>query len=112
MLPSPSTSSQKSASGRPPVAHKNLRALPATMVPRIQKSRRAAAPRGYPLGAVPGTCEKPATDAASLARDPAHRRRRRGDVRVALAAISQHDHQSHLLGKEARTHYDQEKRST
>jgi hypothetical protein len=46
MLPSPSTSSQKSASGRPPVAHKNLRALPATMVPRIQKSRRAAAPAG------------------------------------------------------------------
>jgi hypothetical protein len=107
MLPSPSASSQKSASGRPPVAHKNLRALPTTTVPRREKSRRAAAPRR----SVPGTCEKPATDAASLPCDPARCHRRRGVVRVALAAISQYDHQSHLLGKEARTHYDQQKRS-
>jgi hypothetical protein len=52
MLPSPSACSQKNASGRPPVAPKNLRALPSPRVPRIQKSRRAAAPRR----SVPGTC--------------------------------------------------------
>lgn len=61
----PRPHSQKSVSGRPPVATKNLRVRAAGAFPK-QKSRRVAAPRR----SVDGTCEKPATDAASLSRVP------------------------------------------
>ena len=63
MISSRRTSSQKNASGRPPVARKNLRVRPAGASPK-QKSRRVAAPRR----SVDGTCEKPATDGASVSR--------------------------------------------
>jgi hypothetical protein len=51
MTPSPSTGSQKNASGRPPVATKNLRLRPAGTAPHIQKSRLVAPPRRSATGA-------------------------------------------------------------
>jgi hypothetical protein len=62
-----STSTQKAASGWPPVADKNLRTVQRAGVFLKQKSRRVAAPRR----STDGTCEKPVMDGISLPRSPA-----------------------------------------
>jgi hypothetical protein len=64
MIPQSSTSTQKAASGRPPVANKNLRTFQRADASPKQKSRRVAAPRR----STDGTCEKPPTDRINLAR--------------------------------------------
>jgi hypothetical protein len=81
VIPSPDTISQKTFSGRPPVVTKNLRVRPATASPK-QKGRRVVTPRR----SMDGTCEKPATDVASVARCPAHGHRQRETARRYLAA--------------------------
>jgi len=93
MTPGPSTDSQKAASGRPPVVTKNLRRRPAGMTASIQKSRLAAAPRR----SATGTCEKPVTDAATIARDPP-RCHPRPINRLTLALIPHNHEQSRASG--------------
>jgi hypothetical protein len=62
MPPAPNSKSPKSARGRPPVALKTCASGLRTASGK-QKSRPLAAPRR----SMAGTCEKPATDSASVA---------------------------------------------
>jgi hypothetical protein len=79
-----STSTQKAASGWPPVAAKNLRTVPCVDASPKQKSRRVAAPRR----STAGTCEKPVMDGISLPRSPAVQHRTTLLVPPLAAAVT------------------------